>query len=339
VMIAGILILVASVVTTVALQQPREVYEKVFFEHILKFNLKFESGSEFVKRLEIFSNNFDYIEKHNADDAQTYKLGLNQFSHLTFDEFVVHARIGGTKTPSLRRKSGGGAVHVAPSDLSSLATSVDWVASGAVAPVKDQGNCGSCWSFSAIGALESAYYLKYGSLLTFSEQEIVSCDTVDLGCNGGWMDDAFTFVQKNGGVTTEDGYPYTSGATGKTGSCVTSGYTNNANVAPTSFTDVATGSVSALMSAVSQQPVSIAIQANQLAFQFYSSGVLTGRCGNNLDHGVVLVGYGTDSATGLDFWKVRNSWGSTWGEAGYIRIEKSDSDLCGVLDAPSYPNL
>jgi len=323
-----------------AFQQPREFYEKAFFEHMTKFNLKFESGREFVKRLEIFSNMLDDIEKHNADNSQTYKLGLNQFSHLTFDEFVVQARIGGTKAPSLRRQSGG-AVHQAPSDLSTLPTTVDWVASGAVAPIKDQGSCGSCWSFSAIGALESAYYLKYGSLLTFSEQELVSCDTAgsDAGCNGGWMDDAFTFVQANGGVTTEAGYPYTSGATGVSGTCVTSGYTNNANVAPKSFTDVATGSVSALMSAVSQQPVSIAIQANQIAFQSYKSGVLTGRCGTRLDHGVVLVGYGTDAATGLDYWKVRNSWGTSWGESGYIRIERSNSDLCGVLDAPSYPNL
>ena len=99
------------------------------------------------------------------------------------------------------------------------------------------------------------------------------------------------------------------------------------------------GSVSALASAVSQQPVSIAIQANQLTFQFYSSGVLTERCGTNLDHGVLLVGYGTDAATGKDYWKVKNSWGTSWGEAGFIRIEKSDRDLCGVLDAPSYPNL
>jgi C1A family cysteine protease len=153
------------------------------------------------------------------------------------------------------------------------------------------------------------------------------------------MDDAFTFAQKNGGLATEQAYPYTSGTSGKNGVCQTAGIVNNANVAPKSFTDVQTGSVNALMSAVSQQPVSIAIQANQPAFQFYTSGVLTGNCGKRLDHGVLLVGYGTDAATGVDYWKVKNSWSSTWGESGFIRIERSSADKCGILDAPSYPNL
>ena len=153
------------------------------------------------------------------------------------------------------------------------------------------------------------------------------------------MDSVNFFFGNSGGLTSLDAYPYTSGKTGVSGSCVSTGYTNDPNVAPKSFTDVATGSVTALQSAVSQQPVSIAIQANQVAFQSYSSGVLTGRCGNRLDHGVLLVGYGTDAATGLDFWKVKNSWGTSWGEAGYIRIQRSSADLCGILDAPSYPNL
>jgi len=218
---------------------------------------------------------------------------------------------------------------------------VDWTTKGAVTGVKNQGSCGSCWSFSTTGSLEGAYFLKYGSLLSFSEQQLVSCDTKgnDQGCNGGWMDDAFTYVANNGGITTEDQYPYTSGTSGKTGTCVTSGYTNVANVAPKGslYVDVKAGSVDAMMSAVNVGPVSIAIQANQMAFQSYSSGVLTGRCGNNLDHGVLLVGYGTDSGT--DYWKVKNSWGTSWGEQGYIRIERSSDDLCGLLDAGSYPTL
>lgn len=226
---------------------------------------------------------------------------------------------------------------MAPADLKSLPSSVDWVSAGAVTPVKNQGSCGSCWTFSTTGSLEGAYFLKYGTLLSFSEQELVSCDTTDSGCNGGWMDTAFDWVKANGGITTEDQYPYSSGG-GSSGACVSTGYTNVAKVAPSSYTDVTANSVSALMSAVAQQPVSIAIQANQVAFQSYSSGVLTGRCGTNLDHGVLVVGYGTYT-DGTDYWKVKNSWGSTWGMDGYILIERSDADLCGVLDAASYPTL
>jgi cathepsin L len=317
---------------------PREHYEKIFHEHITKFRVNIKDGAEFVRRLNIFATNLDQINSHNADTKQTYKLGQNQFTHLTFDEFLDEVKIGGARTPNLRGKKSD-FLHTAPSNSAALPTTVDWVSAGAVTPVKNQGNCGSCWSFSTTGSLEGAYYLKYGTLLSFSEQQLVSCDVNggDAGCNGGWMDDAFTYVKSNGGITTEGQYPYTSGTTGKTGSCITSGYTNNANVAPQSYTDVQTNSVSALMSAVAQQPVSIAIQANQPAFQSYSSGVLTGRCGQNLDHGVLAVGYGTQN--GVDYWKVKNSWGDSWGEAGYILIERSSADLCGVLDAPSYPNL
>lgn len=335
------LILAAFLVVAVSANlHDRGFYEQRFFDHIAQFKLTIESGRDFVERLQIFADNSDLIEKHNADASQTFKMSHNQFSHLTFAEFLDAVHLGGTHPPNLRRNNKYSSVHSAPKDASSLPASVDWTTQGAVTGVKDQGSCGSCWSFSATGALEGAYYLKYGSLKAFSEQELVSCDVggADNGCNGGWMDDAFEFVKNNGGLTTEDDYPYTSGSTGKSGSCVSTGYTNVPEVAPKSYTDVATGDVTALMSAVSQQPVSIAIQANQMAFQFYSTGVLTGRCGQNLDHGVLLVGYGTDS-DGTDYWKVKNSWSSSWGEGGYIRIERSDADLCGVLDAPSYPNL
>jgi len=316
--------------------RPVEFYEEQFFDHMTKFNLKFSSGAEFIKRLTIFADNLDKFEAHNADATQTYKVGVNQFTHLTYDEFVAAVNIGGTRIPNLRRNPNGPALVAKPRE--SLPTSIDWTTKGAVTDVKNQGNCGSCWSFSATGALEGAYYNKYGSLKAFSEQQLVSCDVDggDAGCNGGWMDDAFTYVKAQGGICTEEGYPYTSGTTGKSGSCTT-GCAKVSGSAPVSFTDVTAGDVSALMTAVAQQPVSIAIQANQLAFQSYKSGVLTGKCGQRLDHGVLAVGYGTEN--GVDYWKVKNSWGDSWGEAGFIRIERSSADLCGVLDAASYPNL
>ena len=173
----------------------------------------------------------------------------------------------------------------------------------------------------------------------------MSCDVNggDAGCNGGWMDDAFTYISTNGGITTEDQYPYTSGTSGKSGTCVTSGYTNVANSAPNKanpFTDVAVArpiSVTNLETAVAGRPVSVAIQANQPAFQSYKSGVFTGPCGQRLDHGVLAAGYGVEN--GQPYWLVKNSWGTTWGEAGYIKILKDSQDLCGILDAASYPNL
>lgn len=296
-----------------------------------KFELKFENGKEFVKRLEIFIEMIEKIEAHNADSTQTYKMGLNQFSHLTVDEWRDAVRLS-TRPGNLRKDPAAGVhgepVHASPS-------SVDWVAKGAVTPVKNQGQCGSCWSFSATGGMEGAYFLAGNPLTSFSEQELVSCDSSDNGCNGGWMDAAFSWIKANGGIATEASYPYTSG-TGSTGSCKGTGNSVTKS-APKGFVDVQANSVSALMDAVAQQPVSIAIQANQAAFQSYSSGVLTSKCGQQLDHGVLAVGYGT--LNGVDYWKVKNSWGPSWGDAGYILIERSSANLCGVLSSASYPTM
>lgn len=311
--------------------RPRDVYEAAFADHIAQFKVEIKNGKEFVARLQAFADNYDLIEAHNADPKATYKMALNKFSHLTLDEFHSAVNLGGIKKPSVRKNA---KIHTAPSVKS--ADSVDWSTTPAVTPVKNQGNCGSCWSFSTTGGLEGAYYLAHGTGTSLSEQNLVSCDGVDQGCNGGWMDDAFAWTKKNGGLCAEADYPYTSGTTGTDGTCETSCSIVSGS-APSSWTDVQAGSVSAMESAVAQQPVSIAIQANQVAFQSYSSGVLTGRCGQNLDHGVLAVGYGT--LDGVDYWKVKNSWGPDWGEDGYILIERSSADLCGVLDAASYPTI
>lgn len=316
--------------------KPREYYEELFFEHIQQFNLNMKDGAEFIRRIAIFASNVDMIEKHNSDVNQTFKMGINQFTHLTFDEFKAATGLNGINRPNLRRQPGD-SIHSAPADVSSLPSSVDWTAKGAVTAVKDQGQCGSCWSFSTTGAMEGAYAIKYGNLPSFSEQQLVSCaPSPNEGCNGGWMDDAFVWAKSNGGLASEADYPYVSGTSQKSESCV-SGKTPVSNSAPSGYVDVQAGDVNALMSAVAQQPVAIAIQANQLAFQTYKSGILTGKCGQNLDHGVLVVGYGTEN--GVDYWKVKNSWGPSWGEGGYIRILRSSDDLCGVLDAASYPTL
>jgi len=311
-----------------------EVYEKLFFKWLHEFNMKFLDPKEFRHRLQVFANNHDLIQIHN-DKKLSYELGHNQYSAMTFTEFRDYVRLGGTRPKNLRRQSKG-IVHEAPSDMSKVPKSLDWVEKGAVTPVKNQGQCGSCWSFSAVGALEGAYFVKYKKLVNFSEQELVSCDSNDYGCNGGFMDDAFKWVEDNGGLCTLEDYEYVSGS-GSTGACKKE-CTNDPNVAPKSYNDVKTGSTAALMSALAQQPVAIAIEADQFAFQFYKSGVLSGKCGQNLDHGVLAVGYGTWES-GMDYWKVKNSWGEKWGMDGYILIEKSDDDLCGVMMQASYPVL
>jgi C1A family cysteine protease len=208
---------------------------------------------------------------------------------------------------------------------------VDWVAKGAVSPVKDQGQCGSCWAFSAVGSIEGAHQIAGNPLTQFSEQQLVSCSTSygNLGCNGGLMDSAFQYVEKNG-LCTETDYPYTAKSDFlhcRASSCATA-------VKITGYTDVKSLDESALLAAATAAPVSVAIEADTQVFQLYSGGVFdNARCGTQLDHGVLVVGYGTDTK---DYWKVKNSWGSSWGESGYIRMVRG-KNMCGINTQPSFP--
>ena len=272
----------------------------------------------------------DAIIKATNAKKLSYWLGHNEYSDLTADEFYS------MYTGLLPNQADREPRPVFDTHLAAPPTAVDWVAKGGVTPVKNQGRCGSCWAFSTTGSIEGAYFVATGHLVSLSEEELVQCShNGDHGCQGGLMDNGFTWVEKNG-LCLEADDPYTSG-TGTTGTCNGKSATCAPNVTVTGFTDVKSGDENALLAAVANQPVSIAIEADKSAFQMYKGGVLDNpACGTKLDHGVLVVGFGTDASLSKDYWKVKNSWGATWGEQGYIRMVRG-SNQCGIAQQPSYP--
>ncbi|WJX15935.1 hypothetical protein P8452_06027 [Trifolium repens] len=306
----------------------------MYEEWLVKHGKSYNALGEKDKRFEIFKDNLKFIDEHNSQNL-SYKLGLNRFADLTNEEY--RTKFLGTRMDPNRRmkKVGSRSNRYAPRVGDKLPESVDWRKEGAVVGVKDQASCGSCWAFSAIAAVEGINQIVTGDLISLSEQELVDCDTsYNEGCNGGLMDYAFEFIISNGGIDTEEDYPYRA----VDGRCDQN--RKNAKVVTIDdYEDVPAYDELALQKAVANQPIAVAIEGGGREFQLYESGVFTGRCGTALDHGVAAVGYGTDN--GKAYWIVRNSWGSSWGEAGYIRLERnlasSRSGKCGIAIEPSYP--
>ncbi|GAA0152813.1 cysteine protease [Lithospermum erythrorhizon] len=286
------------------------------------------------KRFQIFKDNLKYIDEHNNLPNRSYKLGLNRFADLSNEEYRRNY-LGAKIERRGYLKTGNKSDRYAPKVGDSLPEFIDWREHGAVPPVKDQGNCGSCWAFSTIGAVEGINQIATGDLISLSEQELVDCDTsYNEGCNGGLMDYAFQFIITNGGIDSEEDYPYT----GKDGKCDVYRRTNAKVVSIDSYEDVPINNEKALQKAVANQPISVAIEAGGRDFQLYQSGIFTGKCLTALDHGVVAVGYGSEN--GMDYWIVRNSWGASWGEEGYLKMQRniaSKTGLCGIAIEPSYP--
>ena len=296
----------------------------------------YSSFEEYKYRSKVFERNLDTIKEHNKGSS-SWTMAVNKFADMTPQEFK--AKFTGL---SMKKRN-----TPNPWDLNKLEfdfkfsrtipISIDWSTLGAVTPVKNQEQCGSCWAFSTTGSVEGAWFLAKKELVSLSEQQLIDCSTAEgnNGCNGGLMDYGFQYILSNGGITSENQYPYT--ATGPN-TCQAANKTIVAKIS--AYHDVPVNSDAAFMEALTQQPISVAIEADQSVFQFYSGGVMSATtCGTQLDHGVLAVGYG--SLNGADYYKVKNSWGADWGMSGYILLGRggafAPSGQCGILMAPSYP--
>lgn len=279
------------------------------------------------------------IKEHNEKYAYgvvSYYKGVNQYTDMTYEE--VKSVAFGFKQGTQFNVSGTARLH-RPS-LRAVPKAVDWRAKGVVTPVKDQGSCGSCWAFSTTGALEGQHALAKGKLISLSEQNLVDCTQQqgNFGCNGGWPFDAYEYVIRfSEGLDTEKSYPYK----GEDQTCAYDSSTVGATA--TAFAVLTPDSETGLQEAVANVgPISVCIDANN-NFMSYSGGVYDDvECKSDfddIDHCVLAVGYGTDSASGKDYWIVKNSWNTSWGDKGYIKMIRNKKNQCAISTLASYPTV
>ncbi|XP_060582682.1 procathepsin L-like [Ruditapes philippinarum] len=299
------------------------------------YGKQYEPHVEGLRRA-IWESNIQYVERHNLEadrGLHTYRLGMNEYGDMTNKEFVgmmngykqnVSRSVCSKFTPPLNV------------NLGDLPDSVDWRPKGYVTEIKNQGQCGSCWSFSTTGSLEGQNFKKTGKLVSLSEKNLMDCSKPEgnMGCEGGLMDQAFAYVIKNKGIDTEESYPYKP----KNGRCEFK--ESNIGATEVSCMDIDMGSESDLQAAVATVgPISVAIDASHPSFQMYRSGVYNERrCSSKkLDHGVLAVGYGTEDSK--DYWLVKNSWGESWGQKGYIMMTRNKENQCGIATSASFPTM
>jgi len=298
----------------------------------LKYNKTYKGELNLTDQFTAWRMNRDFIDEHNKQHTD-YTLELNHFADIHFPQWMRRDGYNHVMANHIHK-------HIIPTidEIHSidvdLPASVDWRDKGLVTPVKNQQQCGSCWAFSAVGSMEGQHALKTGKLVSLSESQIVDCDVngSDAGCSGGFMDGAFKYVIAQGGIDTEDSYPYDP----QDDPCIF----NKSNVGATfsGFKDVIGGEAGLKAAVAKTGPISVGIDASSSKFQFYSGGVYyDSTCSSTmLDHGVLVVGYGT-TINGTDYWIVKNSWGGDWGEKGYIYMSRNRDNNCGIATQPSYP--
>lgn len=300
-----------------------------FMNYITLHNKRYSTQGEFIQRKRLFEKSHELIKSHNETNS-SFTLGHNKFSDMTKEEKAKYRGRKTGKSPvtgnfQIRAESNG---DMAPD-------SIDWRELGAVNPIKDQGQCGSCWAFSSVACMEGAHFVKTGKLLNLSEQQLVDCageNYGNYGCNGGWQEAAFTYYEQFDAIA-EDDYAYTA----KDGTCQFKDKQGTGVNATIYFMVVSKSEVN-LREAIAQQPVSVSIEADQDVFGLYQSGIFDSpECGTMLDHAVALVGYGSEN--GQKYYILRNSWGTDWGEEGYMRIADTGmgEGICGVQIEPLYP--
>ena len=300
-----------------------------FSKFLQQFGKKYDTIEETIKRYNIFKENYNYIVEHNGKKSD-YKLGVNQFADLTMEEFKAMYLSPKPKTST-------------PCTLKHIPIEgkpeIDWRKSGKVADVDSQGSCGSCWAFSAIGAVEGLRAIKLNQpMLELSKQELIDCSASygNKGCSGGEISQAFEYVKDNG-ISTEKEYHY-------------EGLDRKCRKKSKTFTisgcvNVTADDSNALLEALAYGPVSIAVRANNRDFMYYRSGIISQGCGTDaseLDHAILLAGAAFDVESKMPYWIVRNSWGRFWGQEGYVYIKRDTvkgHGVCGIAMENAYPIL
>ncbi|XP_019186347.1 PREDICTED: ervatamin-B-like [Ipomoea nil] len=299
---------------------------KRYEQWIVEYGRVYANETEKVERFNIFKENVKFIDSFNLVGNHTFTVGINEFADLTNEEFKS-SRMG-YKSPLYMETT-----PFMYENVTDVPDTVDWVEKGAVTPVKNQQKCGCCWAFAAVAAIEGITQIKTEKLVSLSEQQLLDCDLISLGCHGGWIGSGFLYVLLNRGITTEENYPYTM----KRGFCKRR-KASQAAAKIKGFRWVPAYNEAALTKAVANQPVAVAIDASGSAFQFYKEGIYGKDCKAKVNHGVTAVGYG-ESDDGK-FWLIKNSWGDKWGEEGYVKLMKDTGNrkgACGITTNPSFP--